>query len=510
MIVRCPSCAAQVDEAADRCPSCHWDFNQFKRIPPAGEAVNPTVGAPPKDAPPKLPAAKHLPPPPTVDPSILPKARARAEEPGAGLTPTRPPEAGANFKIPQIGAPPLELTPFSEATQPVEERHPAKRRPAEKPSQPPPERPAERPLPKERHEPGEPPKTVIRSAKSEPPPPPKPVLGSSLELRADDDAAARFRRRSAPVSDLKRSVSRRFAGLEPIWLVVAAGAVVAALTVVVVRVVVRSDVPTGQPAAAEPAPFARGSTGMPDGTELLGEASNLVSGAVQGKASPAAPIQRVALDPLHPELGPVAVPQGVSAAAVAEQLASGSRPEPPAPPPPPLAAAPSAAPKAPSKAAAPPPKPAVPRPQPAAAASPAPPKAAPAKEAAPPPEPVAKLRDWVFQGQVYDIITLQPVYGVSLTFKDPFGRLVGKASTGDNGHYRVRLPALETGGYAVTLSHPDYRAHFLEDVYPPVRTLPEDQRRALAGARPVDKPWLGSVRSSVRRDLVVTPKVVDE
>src|SRR5579883_1011301 len=56
MISRCPSCAAQVDDEAPRCPSCHWDFAARRRIPP-GEAA-----PAPEPAKPAPPAAKAAPP----------------------------------------------------------------------------------------------------------------------------------------------------------------------------------------------------------------------------------------------------------------------------------------------------------------------------------------------------------------------------------------------------------------------------------------------------------------
>ena len=45
MISRCPSCGAQVDDEAQQCPKCYWDFAKFKRVPPPEAAQPPAASS---------------------------------------------------------------------------------------------------------------------------------------------------------------------------------------------------------------------------------------------------------------------------------------------------------------------------------------------------------------------------------------------------------------------------------------------------------------------------------
>lgn len=174
------------------------------------------------------------------------------------------------------------------------------------------------------------------------------------------------------------------------------------------------------------------------------------------------------------------------------------------PPPAKAAAAPNVAPApmvvaAPVAAAAPASKPAdvsAPAPLPAA------PSAPPPEEPAEPAKPVAR---WAFEGRVYDVINLHGVYAAELVFKDESGNVGGEATTGDEGRYRVFVPALSRGGYALSVTHPDYEK-FIDEISPPFKELPEADRRTLINASKMSRPWIGKTDKTTRRDFVMVPK----
>lgn len=480
MISRCPSCAAQVDEDAQRCPSCHWDFNEFKHIPPAGQANNPTVAPKAPSAeppPPRIPEARSVPPPPTVDPSVLPKARARAELPGAGLTPTTPPMADSRFAVP-THKPEAKDDPQPEPELNLDLRL--------KPQ----------PKPEPKHEgkgeakgkilPKEPAKEPAKEAAREP----RSAVPERPELRKNEDVAARFRRK-APLSEAKKAAARKAPGVDPVWIaIILGGVVVAGAAVGLTKLFTRSDAPVGgTPEAASP--FAKDVNGVSvDAQKLLAPASKLL--APDDDSRDISRIQRAAIDPSHPELGAMAVPVGAPPAPAQAPVSVSAEPPPPptpgrsAPPAPAVAAAPAQA-AIPSPATA---------PAPAATA----PRRAPSPDALDP-----RLHDWAFKGEVYDLVTLDPVYAAQLTFLDPFGRVAGKVATNGKGRYKMVLPALDEGGYTIQVAQPDYSSNFIDDISPSIRTLGAADRRTLMKAAPSKKPWLGSMKAVITRDLVLVP-----
>ncbi|MFA6316274.1 MAG: carboxypeptidase-like regulatory domain-containing protein [Elusimicrobiota bacterium] len=93
----------------------------------------------------------------------------------------------------------------------------------------------------------------------------------------------------------------------------------------------------------------------------------------------------------------------------------------------------------------------------ASAPPPAPAVSAPAVEA--PPAPVA-ADQWRFDGTVFNLRTAAPVASAQVTFKS--AGTVYQAVTDAGGNYRVDVPALETGAYDASVTHPDYRAGYIE------------------------------------------------
>lgn len=115
---------------------------------------------------------------------------------------------------------------------------------------------------------------------------------------------------------------------------------------------------------------------------------------------------------------------------------------------------------------------------------------------------------WVFSGRLYDLMNLRPVYEATLMFRDSRGKAGGKVITGDDGGYRLSLPALESGGYWLTIEHPDYLDKYIEEVEPPLHTMPRDQRRNLSTLNPKLNPIEGSPYGATRKDLILVPKVM--
>jgi hypothetical protein len=90
---------------------------------------------------------------------------------------------------------------------------------------------------------------------------------------------------------------------------------------------------------------------------------------------------------------------------------------------------------------------------------------------------------WKVSGKVYDLVTLAPVSGARVTFRD---RRDGKALTAladARGRYRASLPKISEGGYDVAVESRGY-AGFLEEMSPPYKAQDRSRRlEALAEAR---------------------------
>lgn len=105
-------------------------------------------------------------------------------------------------------------------------------------------------------------------------------------------------------------------------------------------------------------------------------------------------------------------------------------------------------------------------------------EAAPAT--APPPEfhksRAAFPAKWKISGRVYDLLTLEPVAGASVTFTNQETGKRHSAKTGKDGRYSLVLPSLKEGAYAPDVAHPAYRAGFLEDGEVPYKEQGESRR----------------------------------
>lgn len=455
MITRCPNCAAQVSEEAERCPFCQWDFAAKSR---ASAARLSTSGKPPA-----------APPPPSSTPESGPGLRQLPKIEGLKKAQPKPDESP--FALPTFEAPKEGPRPASSPSPGSFDLPPAKslsRTPA-----PETETPAMRaPLETEG-----PPMTEIRSkALAAPAPngtrqPPAPLPG----------------RAPAQLPPVKR----RSSGLP--WMI-AAAALLSAGGYGAFKLVTQETDEVGGKLSGQ-LRFTEGSdTVRVDASRLIAAAQKALTAAEPQRDI--AQIQRVAVDPTSPN-AVIHVPQGATAVAPAASL-------PPVPQPPAPLAPPPAARLAPPPAPTPTPS-ALPMHKPAAQAPGKPVEVpeAPLREAAP------KPALWIFEGHIYDLVTLSPVFDAEITLRDVSGKSAATTTTGEGGRYRLAVEAWPQG-YRATVKHPDYQDKLLDEIDPPYREVDRRSRllAASAGGRP--KPWIGKVSGPVRRDFVMIPKILPD
>mgnify|MGYP001567943609 CR=1 FL=1 len=126
-----------------------------------------------------------------------------------------------------------------------------------------------------------------------------------------------------------------------------------------------------------------------------------------------------------------------------------------------------------------------------------------------PKEPPKPKLPWVFEGRIYDIISLEPVSNAQLVFTS--GSRSGEATTDSDGRYRVELDTLPEGyGYSAKLLHPNYE-RYIDETIPPQEPLGKasfEDRRTMALHRASNKRWNGGPNQKMTRDLVAVPKTL--
>ena len=462
MLSRCPSCGAEVADDAPRCPSCHWDFAAFKRILPDGLA-----------APAALPAVAPPPPPPNDLPGagekLVPLSFAESEDVAAPLNKAKVPDQPVKESPPLLAPfPELKNNPeFGEGGLLADPPFSIPRLPAKSDSfspSPVGEIPILPPIPAKKSN-EEIPKADPGIIKNEPPSePPKSMLIKTLPKKEEGpikkaalvppppavgkDISAKESGNKTPVST--PAIPQETAGLGP-WII--AGALTVALAATVAIYLMTK--PESYPAAA--------SAPMPAPTPAAVVAS-----------SPAIPATVAA-----PVPAPIAIPVPAPVPAPLASVKDDERPT-------------ATFANTPKIVTAMPP----PLPTPAGAVP-----LGQQHTSGPP---------WVFEGKVYDIVTLEAVYGATLVFRDAAGRLAGKTVTGDEGHYRIQVDSPEKGGLKLEVRHPDFLPKYLDEIDPPFRDTEKGDRMALAKAGSSNKPWVGNSAKSVHRDFVMFPKVSAE
>lgn len=106
----------------------------------------------------------------------------------------------------------------------------------------------------------------------------------------------------------------------------------------------------------------------------------------------------------------------------------------------------------------------------------------PAREEAPqrPAAPAERVTEWKLRGTVYDLTTLKPLAGVSLTFADETTNRTVRTRSDSAGRYRVIVPPLDGRGYVVAVDKRGYAPNYLDPGTGGVREKDASERRSLA------------------------------
>jgi hypothetical protein len=162
---------------------------------------------------------------------------------------------------------------------------------------------------------------------------------------------------------------------------------------------------------------------------------------------------------------------------------------------------------APVPAPAPPPEPVVAKaPAPPPAPKPAPPPPAPVEPAPPPKKAVS---EFLVQGKVFDLLTLEPVDRAAVLFTAPDSGRRFSAETGKNGGFRRQLP-VDRAGYEIEIKAPGYDPDFLLDGEKPLRGFSVASRSDLASRSSV-RAWgarleKASAQAVINRDFALVPR----
>lgn len=121
------------------------------------------------------------------------------------------------------------------------------------------------------------------------------------------------------------------------------------------------------------------------------------------------------------------------------------------------------------------------------------------------PEPAMAVEKWTFEGRIYDMLTLRPVFAAEVRLQPKEGKPLA-VQTDENGRYRIQVPALDGGSYQLAIVHPDYdKKRYFDEISPPYKELELQDRKALVRLVPRHRPWTGKVKGRTRRDLVLLP-----
>jgi hypothetical protein len=154
---------------------------------------------------------------------------------------------------------------------------------------------------------------------------------------------------------------------------------------------------------------------------------------------------------------------------------------------------------------APPVKPAPPAPPPVPAPTPAP--------VAPPPPAAPGVQQWQFEGQAYDLITLKPIPGATLSFRVSGNDAAAPVpvKTDANGRFKAFFQAMPGGAYELTASHPDYLDGYIDEMSPPLKEADLGDRRMLAASAGRNTRWAGRGAKGIdKRDIILIPKLIPE
>ncbi|MBI5624018.1 MAG: carboxypeptidase regulatory-like domain-containing protein [Elusimicrobia bacterium] len=109
---------------------------------------------------------------------------------------------------------------------------------------------------------------------------------------------------------------------------------------------------------------------------------------------------------------------------------------------------------------------------------------------------------WRFEGTVFNLRTTAPVSAAQVDLRA--GGTAFRAVTDAGGNFRLDVPALQTGGYAASVIHPDYRPGYIEGE-PDVVTEEFRLRMDCAGDGEAET-LQGRAGASTDTDFMICPK----
>jgi hypothetical protein len=126
-------------------------------------------------------------------------------------------------------------------------------------------------------------------------------------------------------------------------------------------------------------------------------------------------------------------------------------------------------------------------------------------------EPMAK--EWRLRGTVYNLLTLEPIKRVTITFKDNETNQTYETVTDREGKYKTLVPSLPSEGYYVSITHPDYAQSYADPSILGMKRKSWDERKEMAQSlnRSLDPPSQvqGWGKKPVITDFYLAPKKGD-
>lgn len=91
-----------------------------------------------------------------------------------------------------------------------------------------------------------------------------------------------------------------------------------------------------------------------------------------------------------------------------------------------------------------------------------------------------RATEWKLRGVVYDLVSLKPVPGATLTLTDNQTNARAQTVTDSQGRYRIILPPLDGRGYLVAIAKPGYEKTYLNPGTEGVADMDQARREELA------------------------------
>lgn len=117
--------------------------------------------------------------------------------------------------------------------------------------------------------------------------------------------------------------------------------------------------------------------------------------------------------------------------------------------------------------------------------------------------------EWKVSGGVFDLISMKPLAGCSITFTNQGGNRKYEIRTNASGHYKIRLPPLDEQGYEVVIAKAGYTRTFMDASAASLKTMSRAQRVDMAGnllVTPQTAPQVRAYDEPVAADFYLAPQ----